>query len=190
LWPHRRRIALTFAAMTLGVLLAALMSPGYAEVYGSRIWHTAARGFLDPEGLLSGRLQTWHALLDFLSTHPWHLFFGTGFKTLPYTSLLGRPLIADNMYLSILVETGVVGLLSMMLFSAAILHAGCRAMRSACATASFLGAWIFCFWIGQLAQMLFVDVLTYWRVLPLYFAVLGLAVRETARSQPATGGKP
>ncbi len=187
--PHRRPIALTLAAMSVGLLVAAFLFPGYAEVYLSRIWHTLFRGFIDPQGLLSGRLQTWRELLDFLSVHPWHLFLGIGFKTLPYTSVAGRPLIADNMYLSILVETGVVGLLAMVLFSAAILSTSFRAMRSSSPAASFLGAWIFCFWIGQLFQMLSVDVLTYWRVLPLYFAVLGLAVRETARDQPARAGE-
>ena len=187
---HRRRIALTLAATAAGLLAAALLFPGYAEVYMSRIWHTVFRGFIDPEGLLSGRLQTWRELWDFLFAHPWHLFFGIGFKTLPYTSFAGRPLITDNMYLSILVETGFAGLVAMMLFSAAILQTGFRAMRSTSPAASFLGAWIFCFWIGQLFQMLSVDVLTYWRVLPLYFAVLGLAVRETARAQAAAAREP
>ena len=39
------------------------------------------------------------------------------------------------------------------------------------------GAWMLCFWCGQMVQMLSSDVLTYWRVLPLYFWVLALAVR-------------
>ncbi len=185
---YRRRIALTLAAMAAGLLLAAALFPGYAEVYMSRIWHTVFRGFIDPQGLLSGRLQTWRELLDFLSAQPEHLLLGIGFKTLPYSHAAGRPLIADNMYLSILVETGVAGLLAMLLFSGTILQAGFRAMRSPGASASFLGAWIFCFWIGQLFQMLSVDVLTYWRVLPLYFAVLGLAVRESARA-PGTAAE-
>jgi hypothetical protein len=55
--------------------------------------------------------------------------------------------------------------------------------------ASFFGALIFCFWIGQLFQMFLTDTLTYWRVLPLYFAVLALAVREVDRA-PETGLRP
>ena len=35
--------------------------------------------------------------------------FGIGYKTLPYTDYLGSPVVADNMYLSLLVETGVAG---------------------------------------------------------------------------------
>jgi hypothetical protein len=34
-----------------------------------------------------------------------------------------------------------------------------------------------CFWCGQMVQMLSGDLLTYWRVLPVYFWVLALAVR-------------
>jgi hypothetical protein len=64
----------------------------------------------------------------------------------------------------------------MLAFQGAILWNAYRAARSADETASFLGTWIFCFWIGEVLQMLSLDALTYWRVLPLYFAVLGLAV--------------
>ena len=36
---------------------------------------------------------------------------------------------------------------------------------------------MFCFWLGQSVQMLSADLLTYWRVLPVYFLVLAWAVR-------------
>jgi hypothetical protein len=39
---------------------------------------------------------------------------------------------------------------------------------------------MFCFWAGQSVQMLSGDLLTYWRVLPVYFFVLALAARESA----------
>jgi O-antigen ligase len=109
------------------------------------------------------------------------LLFGVGFKTLPYGGLTGEPLIADNMYISMLAETGIFGLTAMLFFQGAILTDAYRASRSSDHAASFLGAWFFCFWIGQLLQMFSVDALTYWRVLPLYFAILGLAVRERDR---------
>jgi O-antigen ligase len=80
-----------------------------------------------------------------------------------------------------LAETGLVGLGAMLWFLAAILWYCYRAARSADPAASFMGTWFFCFWIGVLVQMLSVDALTYWRVLPLYFAVAGLAVREHDR---------
>ena len=42
---------------------------------------------------------------------------------------------------------------------------------------SFFGAWMLCFWSGQVVQMASSDLLTYWRVLPVYFWVLALAAR-------------
>ncbi|HTS84626.1 MAG TPA: hypothetical protein VMG61_05940, partial [Usitatibacter sp.] len=44
---------------------------------------------------------------------------------------------------------------------------------------TFFGTWILCFWCGQMVQMFSGDLLTYWRVLPVYFWVLALAVRES-----------
>jgi CDP-diglyceride synthetase len=69
-----------------------------------------------------------------------------------------------------------------------ILVSAYRASRGG-TVAGFFGALIFCFWIGQLFQMFLTDTLTYWRVLPLYFAVLALAVREVDRA-PETGLRP
>jgi O-antigen ligase len=181
LWQARRAIAAILAAMLAALVLAAALLPGYVATYGVRLWYTAFRIFADPQNLLSGRLQTWRELFDFLVAHPWHLFLGIGYKTLPHTTFAGRPLIADNMYLSILVETGILGLLAMLLLCAAILGASARAMLSANTSASFLGAWSFCFWIGQLVQMLSIDVMTFWRVLPLYLGLLGMAVHRANR---------
>jgi O-antigen ligase len=117
----------------------------------------------------------WQAAIRFLSDQPWHAVFGVGYKTLPYSNVTGRPLIVDNMYLSMLVETGVVGLVALLALSAAILRTGWRAARHSDAAASFFGTWILCFWAGQIVQMLSGDLLTYWRVLPVYFWVLGTA---------------
>jgi hypothetical protein len=44
--------------------------------------------------------------------------------------------------------------------------------------ASFYGKWLFCFWIGEIVQMLTGDILTYWRVLPVYFWVLAQAAKD------------
>jgi O-antigen ligase len=110
--------------------------------------------------------------------NPWHALTGVGYKTLPYSDFIGEPVIADNMYLSMLVETGLIGLAALVVLSAAILRASHRAARRGNARASFLGTWMFCFWIGQLFQMMSQDLLTYWRALPVYFCVLGLAMRE------------
>jgi O-antigen ligase len=104
--------------------------------------------------------------------------FGIGYKTLPYSNFAGSAVIADNTYLSLLAETGVVGLISFLALNAAILRNAFRAARSANPRAAFFGEWIFCFWAGEMVQMLSGDLITYWRVLPVYFWVLGTAVRE------------
>ncbi len=93
------------------------------------------------------------------------------------------------MYLSSLVETGIIGFTAMVALILAVLAAARRASRSRNETAAFLGAWVFCFWVGQLFQMMSVDVLTYWRVLPIYFGVLALAVRESRRSESRRNGE-
>jgi hypothetical protein len=188
LLPHWRRTKAVMFGVLGGLALAVLTFPAYAESYLHRILGTAFWAFHDPRDLLSGRFQAWQSLLDFLADHPWHLLVGIGFKTLPYTTVAGRPLIADNMYLSMLVETGVVGPLALLLLHAVILVSAYRASRGG-TVAGFFGALIFCFWIGQLFQMFLTDTLTYWRVLPLYFAVLALAVREVDRA-PETGLLP
>src|SRR6185369_3796745 len=100
---------------------------------------------------------------------------GIGYKTLPYTDYLGAPVVADNMYLSLLVETGIAGLAALIWLNVAILRAAARAARDGDWRRSFCGAWMLCFWAGQTVQMFSGDLLTYWRVLPVYFWVLALA---------------
>ena len=110
--------------------------------------------------------------------HPWHALFGIGYKTLPYSDYLGRTVITDNMYLSLLAETGIVGLGAMLWLSLQILRSARRAAASPDPRRRFFGSWILAFWAGQMVQMFTGDLLTYWRVLPLYFWVLAVAVRH------------
>jgi O-antigen ligase len=118
-------------------------------------------------------------LMDFVQRHPSHLAFGIGYKTIPYTTIAGAHLVADNTWLSLLVETGIVGVVVFAALNVAILRTALRAARSPRGTASFFGAWMFCFWCGEMIQMLTADVITFWRVLPVYFWVLATAARES-----------
>jgi O-antigen ligase len=179
--PFRRVAPVAVIALAGGLALTYTLFPAFVESYVMRLIYSGLDLTAKPDNVLGGRLETWGTILAALGQNGTKLLFGVGFKTLPYGGLTGEPLIADNMYLSMLAETGVVGLGAMLAFQAAILASAYRAARSRDGTASFLGACFFCFWIGQLLQMLSVDALTYWRVLPLYFAVLGLAVRERDR---------
>ncbi len=177
--PVVKRIAIT-AGGALAVLLIALFRyfPAYAQLYWVRLWATFDYALSSNEVFLSGRAETWRELGRFLVEHPWHAILGVGYKTLPYSDFTGRPIVADNMYLSMLVETGIFGLAALIVLNFAILRAGYRSARSGDGQTSFYGTWIFCFWIAEAAQMLSADLLTFWRVLPLYFWVLAMAVRR------------
>ncbi len=176
---RKARIVLLIGGMAVGGLLALrMLLPQFAEAYWYRVIGSAQYFFSETEGVLSGRVGSWRAVLAFLAEHPWHAIFGVGYKTLPYSDYLGRTVITDNMYLSLLAETGIVGLGAMLWLSFEILRAARRAARSADSRRSFFGSWIFAFWAGQMVQMFSGDLLTYWRVMPLYFWVLAVAVRD------------
>jgi O-antigen ligase len=182
-WLHRKRLRMvrSIATLTAGVGLGALLTwklfPQFFEAYWQRISGSAEFFLVYPEAVLSGRLASWQTLTNWISAHPWQSLVGIGYKTLPYTDYLGAPVVGDNMYLSLLVETGVLGLGALLWLNVAILRTAARAARATDSNTAFIGAWMLCFWCGQMVQMLSVDLLTFWRVLPLYFWVLALAVR-------------
>lgn len=173
-WFTRSGLWITGIASAAVVAFTTLV-PEVAEGYWGRVLATFDNISDAPDRVFSGRLESWNTVLAFLSDHPIQTLFGIGYKTLPYTEHLGRPIIADNAYLSALVETGALGLLALLVLNIAILATCWRATKGG----SFHGKWMFCFWIGESAQMLSGDILTYWRVLPLYFWVLAQAVRAT-----------
>jgi hypothetical protein len=181
-----KRAIVTMAACALiSGAVVYLLFPSFAQSYWIRLAASFQYFWSSPEGILSGRVANWRILTAFLTAHPWHALFGIGYKTLPYSDFIGGAVIADNMYLSLLVETGVLGLGAFLLLNAAMLRAALRAARSSTRTAAFFGTWFFCFWAGETAQMFSGDLLTYWRVLPLYFWVLGVAVREMTHEDSA-----
>ena len=174
-WTNRRRVPL--AKVALVAAAAALCTwwifPAFAQAYWVRLTASTEFIFTSTNGVLSGRLTSWGTLGGWIAANPWQAFFGIGYKTLPYTQYLGAPVVADNMYLSLLVETGVAGLAAVLWLNVAILRAAARASQR-----SFFGVWMLCFWAGQAVQMASGDLLTYWRVLPVYFWILALAVRS------------
>jgi O-antigen ligase len=183
LWLHRDRVRFARLLPVLGVsvLAGALVTwkvfPAFAEMYWLRLSATTEFLFTATEGVLSGRVAAWRTLSDWIAAHPFQTLFGIGYKTLPYSDYLGTPVVADNMYLSLLVETGVLGLAALVWLNIAILRAAARAARMPDRLRSFCGAWILCFWAGEVVQMASGDLLTYWRVLPVYLWILALAVR-------------
>jgi O-antigen ligase len=171
------RILTPVTALAAGAGAAYYLFPRFTSVYWERISASVTYFFAATEGVLSGRLESWRTLGSFLLENPSHALVGVGYKTLPYSDFVGRAVIADNAYLSALVETGIAGLAAMLIFNIAILRIAYRAARRADPRAAFFGTCVFCFWVGQTVQMMSGDLLTYWRVLPVYFWALGMAAR-------------
>ena len=174
----RRSFVWIVAAAAVIIVGVNLTMPAFSSNYWGRLLGSFSFFWQSPDAVLSGRLTHWQALLDFLTDQPWYGLFGIGYKTLPYSNFIGSAVIADNTYLGLLVETGIVGLAAFLALNAAILRTGWRALRSADPRTAFFGEWIFCFWCGEMAQMFSGDLITYWRALPVYFWVLGVAARR------------
>jgi O-antigen ligase len=182
IWMNRKRVRLARIGGVLAICAGAgsfalwKIFPEYAANYWLRL--SASSHFFTAPEQLSGRVESWRTLSAWIAAHPWETLFGIGYKTLPYTDYLGSPVVADNMYLSLLVETGVAGLAALVWLNIAILRTAAQAARSADARRGFFGMWLLCFWSGEAIQMLSGDLLTYWRVLPVYFWALAMCVRE------------
>ena len=179
----RRLFAVVLASGGIAAIAVFAFLPTFATSYWLRLSASFEYFWSTPNAVLSGRLTTWATLLNLLAAEPWHALFGIGYKTLPLSDIAGAPVIADNTYLSLLVETGVAGLAVFVTLNLAILAVSLRSARSINPRAAFFGSWIFCFWTGQMVQMLSGDLITYWRVLPVYFWVLAVAVRESCRDE-------
>jgi O-antigen ligase len=183
IWLNRKRVRMGRLLIAGGLLGSAALSllfgifPLFARAYLLRISQSFAYFFESPNAILSGRLNSWHLLTQFLIDHPWHAILGIGYKTLPYSDFIGQTAIADNTYLSILIETGIAGLAALLIWNATVIRASYQASQSRDSERSFCGEWMLCFWSGQIVQMFSADLLTYWRVLPVYMCVLALAVR-------------
>jgi O-antigen ligase len=184
LWLNRKRVRmgrfLIAAAMVAGAACALLFGlfPLFAQAYWLRFSQSFSYFFESPNAILSGRVHTWTMLAQYLMAHPWHAIFGVGYKTLPYSDFIGQTAIADNTYISMLIETGIAGLAALVVWNFAVVRASYRAANSDDSRRSFCGTWMLCFWTGQIVQMFSADLLTYWRVLPVYLCVLALAVRR------------
>jgi len=174
----KRGIGVAITALALSGIGAVFLSPALARAAWMRIAASMEYFSTAPNAVLSGRLSTWTTLANFIFDEPGRMLFGVGFKTLSLTGVSGTPLIADNAYLSAFIETGVIGFVALIALNVMILVRGYRAARSVDTNRSFLGMWIFSFWMGETVQMLSGDLLTYWRVLPVFFCIAALADRE------------
>ncbi len=183
-WFHRDRILWRRLVSGAGISAAAALAtlgiafPRVTSAYWLRFWAAFQYFGESPNMVLSGRVSSWQSLVHFLAANPWHALVGVGYKTLPYSDFTGSAIVGDNTYLTLLAETGILGLTAVLALNAAILITSYRAARSSSEVRSFCGTWMLCFWSGQVVQMLSADLLTYWRILPVYLFVLALAARR------------
>lgn len=136
----------------------------------------------DPNFATSGRWETWGKLIDFFADHPWLLLFGIGYKTLALSPLFGESLITDNGFMSILFETGILGLGAFLWLTAVLLHSLLQWAREASHETRTYAAFMFAFWCGEMVQMLTGDIFTYWRNMIIFFALIA-AIQQSARHQ-------
>ncbi len=179
---NARSVVAGLALVGLVVVSVGMIAPDMAVRFGQRLEFTASQLFANPNEVLSMRLDAWRLLVNLVAENPALLLLGIGYKSLPYTDYFQRPIVADNMYLSLLVETGVPGLLALLLLCGALLVYGYRLSRNDEPGVAALGRFLFAFWCGQMLQMLSGDILTYWRVTPVYFAILGVTLRRSRQA--------
>ena len=139
--------------------------------------------FASPNVATSGRFDTWSHVLSVLAENPKYLAFGIGYKTLSFTRLFHGAIIVDNGYLSLLLETGLAGLVGFLFFSAAILKTFFKLLRARDKALAFWSAVLFSFWCGQLVQLLAVDAYTYWRNMMIFVALAAFTLNRAARAE-------
>jgi hypothetical protein len=175
-------------ALVIPLLLLWAFSPGLWEYLVSGRIGRLFEILDDPNSATSGRVETWIRVLSILRENPQYLLFGVGYKTLPVTRLFHGEIVTDNGYLSLLLETGAIGLTAFLLWSSAILRVFYRLARSAQEIPAFWGTVLFSIWCGELVQLLAADALTYWRNISIVTALmaltLNLAVRSGQKAEP------
>jgi len=182
-WLVRSAVVLSMLAVPL--LLLWRLSPELWDYFLSARVGRLAGVFSDPNTATSGRFDTWRDLVEIMLSHPQYLVFGIGYKTLTTTRLFHQEMIADNGYLSLLVETGVFGLGGFVMMSGAILKTFLKLARSGAETPAFWAAVVFAIWCGELVLLLAADAYTYWRNMTIYAALMALTMNLSEHaSQP------
>jgi O-antigen ligase len=180
---NARRAAVLLLALGVPLVLLWTFSPDlwryFVEV---RVGHLAEL-LSDPDFATSGRFGTWLHVLDIIRQHPEYLAFGIGYKTLSFTRLFHGSIIVDNGFLSLLVETGIVGLAGFLIFSEAILKTFYRLAQQETGAVAFWAALMFALWCGEMVQLMAVDAYTFWRAMSILTALMALTMNRAERGQ-------
>lgn len=163
-----RRTLILFVALALPFALLAFYFP---EVWGYFLGHRLGSLTLllsDPNSASSGRYDVWAQIAFILYQYPHYFVLGIGYKTLPFTKLFKSGIVADNGFLSLLLETGIMGLSGFIAFLIATLKEFWKLSKSRNNKISYWATFLFAFWCGQCVQLLAVDSYTFWRNMVVY----------------------
>ena len=178
-----RRVAVILLALGVPLVLLWTFFPELWRYFLDVRVRRLAGLFSDPNLTSSGRFETWLRLLEIMRENPQYLVFGIGYKTLTFTRLFHDEMIADNGYLSLLLETGAIGLGSFLLLSAAIMKTFSRLAREGNDSVAFWSALMLAIWCGELVQLVAVDAYTFWRNMVVLVALMALALNRAERNQ-------
>jgi O-antigen ligase len=178
-----RRAAAALLALAVPIFLLWVFSPDLWNYLVSVRVGFLVDIFNDPNFATSGRFDTWLRVLSIMRDNPQYLIFGVGYKTLTVTRLFHGEIITDNGYLSLLLETGIVGLGSFLVLSAAILKVFFRLARSANEALAFSATVLFSIWCGELVQLLATDAYTYWRNVVIFTALMAWTLNMAEREE-------
>ncbi len=135
----------------------------------------------DPNTATSGRWANWATLWNYFATRPWLVLFGIGYKSIPYTPIFGKPVVADNGYMSLLFEAGIPGLAAFVWLNYNLMRLLSRCRKAESHLCRLLASFLIAFWCGELAQMLTGDIFTFWRNLTVMFVLIA-AVQSLAEN--------
>jgi O-antigen ligase len=181
------RALLFSAALGIPLLLVGMWAPQIWQYLVTVRIKDFSRILIDPDSVSSGRLSVWVRVISILCDNPQYLLFGIGYKTLPFTRLFHGEIITDNGYLSLLLETGILGLGGFLVFSSSVLRTFLSLARSAREAAAFWSAVLFSFWCGECVQMLAADAQTYWRNLIVFTALMACTL-NLSENEPGDHG--
>jgi len=167
-----RIVFLLLAILAIFVYLVYQLSPDVVANFFSWRLGNLAEFWQDPDSATSGRWRSWTMLLQFFAERLWLLLFGIGYKTIPSTDLFGKSIVADNGYLSLLFETGILGFAAFAWLNLAILKTLRDQGQAPSLFYRLCRTFLFAFWCGEMVQMLTGDIFTYWRNLTVLFAMI------------------
>jgi hypothetical protein len=177
------RLAWFLFALCLPLFLLPLYSPELWNYFLiNRVGHFT-QIFADPNLVSSGRIDTWRRIAGVLQEHPHYFIFGVGYKSLPRTRLFHQPIITDNGFLNLLLETGIAGLFSFVLFLSVTFRTFWRLAHSLSIKTAFWGGLLFSFWCGECVQLMAADAYTYWRNMAVFLALMGIVMNWAEREQ-------